>query len=256
MNPDLGPQLDTARLHVAIIMDGNGRWAASRGLPRVAGHHEGAKGIRRIAAASPQLGIGTLTLYAFSQNNWGRPTNEVTGLMRLFEGFFRSEREWWVQRGVRMSVIGRRNRLPPSLWAEIEAAEHATRRGERLHLRLAVDYSGQDAIMEAAQRFNSSSPATREEFSRLLAQAVHAAAEDPQVDLLIRTGKEQRLSDFLLWELAYAELFFSPRYWPEFTVEDFKEVMEEFRRRDRRFGRLSPASDQAPLAEVPLPVGV
>jgi undecaprenyl diphosphate synthase len=255
MNPELPLTTpDAARLHAAIIMDGNGRWAASRGLPRLAGHREGAKTMRRIVAAAPRLGIRTLTLYAFSKNNWDRPASEVAGLMSLFEDFFRMEKEWWKLHGVRMSVIGRRSRLPSSLLAEIESAESLTRDGKWLHLRLAVDYSGQDAILEAARRFNSLSPAAREEFSRLLAQVVHASAEDQNVDLLIRTGREQRLSDFLLWEVAYAELFFSPKYWPDFTPEDFEQVIEEFRRRERRFGRLSPAPAEAPLIEVPLPV--
>jgi undecaprenyl diphosphate synthase len=256
MNPDSRLNQGSSRLHAAIIMDGNGRWAASRGLPRLVGHGAGAKAIRRIVAAAPALGIGTLTLYAFSKNNWERPAEEVSGLMRLFEDFFRTEREWWIEQSVRLSVIGRRNRLPSPLLTEIEKSQCLTRGGERLHLRLAVDYSGQDAILDAAQRLNASSPATRERFSSLLAQVVHAAAEDQNVDLLIRTGREQRLSDFLLWEIAYTELFFSPRYWPEFTPEDFKGIVEEFWRRERRFGRLSPALEHSPLAEMPLPVSV
>jgi undecaprenyl diphosphate synthase len=234
------------RMHVAIIMDGNGRWAAARGLPRTAGHRAGAETIRRIVAAAPQLGIRTLTLYAFSQNNWARPAAEVAALMQLFEQFFQTEKDWWKQRGVRMSVIGRRGRLPLSLLGEIEAAEHLTRDGDRLHLRVAVDYSGQGAILEAAQRLSASSMTSAEEFCRLLAQVVHATTEDQEVDLLIRTGNEQRLSDFLLWEVAYAELFFSPCYWPDFGPEALRQAVEEFRRRERRFGCIAPRHIQEP----------
>jgi undecaprenyl diphosphate synthase len=243
-----------ARLHTAIIMDGNGRWAAARGLPRAAGHHAGAEAIRRIVAAAPPLGIGTLTLYAFSKNNWDRPAAEVATLMQLFEDFFRTEKEWWKRRAVRMSVIGRRNRLPSSLLGEIEAAERLTRDGQGLRLRVAVDYSGRGAILEAAQRFSASSLATHEEFSRLLAQVVHATAEDPEVDLLIRTGNEQRLSDFLLWEVAYAELFFSPCNWPDFGPEDLRQAIQEFRRRERRFGRLAAESTQEQAAPEEVPI--
>jgi undecaprenyl diphosphate synthase len=237
-------QTEPGRLHTAIIMDGNGRWAASRGLPRPAGHRAGAEAIRRIVEAAPQLGLSTLTLYAFSANNWDRPASEVAALMEIFRDFFRTEKTRWKESGVRASVIGRRDRLPPSLLVEIETTERVTCSQKRLHLRLAMDYSGQEAIVEAAQRFKFSSIATREEFSRLLAQVIHAAEEDPDVDLLIRTGKEQRLSDFLLWEAAYAELYFSPRYWPDFGPEDLREAVKEFSRRERRFGRLSPCHDQ------------
>lgn len=238
-------QAKRTRLHAAIIMDGNGRWAASRGLPRTAGHRAGAEAIRRVAFAAPQLNIGTLTLYAFSHDNWERPAAEVSALLQIFEDFFRTERGWWRRCGVRVTVIGRRDRLPWPLLAEIETAEDATRNGDRLHLRLAVDYSGREAILEAARHLNSSPRATREEFSRLLAQAVHAAAEDQEVDLLIRTGNEQRLSDFLLWEAAYAELFFSPVYWPDFGPHELGEAVEEFSRRDRRFGKVHPALTNA-----------
>jgi undecaprenyl diphosphate synthase len=248
------PAKKTGRLHVAVIMDGNGRWATARGLPREAGHRAGADAIRRIVVAASQLEIGTLTLYAFSQNNWDRPVEEVAALMQLFEAFFRNEKEWWRKGDVRVSVIGRRNRLPSSLLAEIEAAEFLTRSGQELRLRLAVDYSGQGAILEAAQRLRSGSAATHEEFSRLLAEVVHATAEDPEVDLLIRTGKEQRLSDFLLWEVAYAELFFNPCYWPDFGPEDLRQAIQEFRRRERRFGRLAPHLIEEPPGSEDIPV--
>jgi undecaprenyl diphosphate synthase len=237
-------------LHVAIIMDGNGRWATSRGVPRAQGHRAGAEAIRRIVKAAPPLGIGALSLYAFSGNNWDRPAGEVAELMQLFEGFFRSEREEWISRDVRLNVFGRRDRLSSSLLEAIEAAETATAHGGRLQLRFAVDYSAQDAILEAALRFGGARLSTREEFSRILAQVSHAGAEADEVDLLIRSGGEQRLSDFLLWEIAYAELFFSQRYWPDFGPEDLREAIEEFRQRERRFGRLRRSAVEFELTDV------
>ena len=221
------------RLHAAIIMDGNGRWATARGLPRVAGHRAGAESLRRTVEAAPALGIGTITVYAFSSDNWRRPPAEVQALMRLFLHYLRQERDRCVENGVRVSVIGRRDRLPRLLLPVIEGAEAATAAGARLHLRLAVDYSGRDSILEAARRLPHN--ASRDDFSALLG---------PEVDLVIRTGGEQRLSDFLLWESAYAELIFTPRMWPDFDASDLDAAVAEFRSRDRRFG----AAPQAALA--------
>jgi undecaprenyl diphosphate synthase len=252
MNAELHSRKNMHRLHAAIIMDGNGRWAQSRGLPRAEGHRAGAEAIPAVVAAAPALGVETLTLYAFSQNNWDRPAEEVDGLMRLFETFFRGQREDCPRAGVRLSVIGRRDRLPTSLRAEIECCEAASQHGPRLHLRLALDYSGRGAILDAARRLGPSHPASPEEFSRLLAQAMHADPDDQDVDLLIRTGREQRLSDFLLWEAAYAELFFSPVYWPDFTPLHLREAIENYHRRQRRFGRLRPAEDFQPALECAL----
>jgi len=215
-------------LHVAIIMDGNGRWAQARRQPRVAGHRAGAASLRRIVEAAPGLGVNVLTLYAFSSDNWKRPTDEVNALMRLFGAYLRRERAKCVENGVRVSVIGRRDRLPAMLIPEIEATERATRKGGRLHLRLAVDYSARDAIIAAAQ---SGSP-TRESI---------AAALGPDVDLLIRTGGEQRLSDFLLWESAYAEFHFTHCMWPDFAPSDLELALADFRGRQRRFGTVPAA---------------
>lgn len=231
-------------LHVAIIMDGNGRWATRRGLRRAEGHCAGAGRIRQVVKAAPALDVRTLTLYAFSANNWARPETEVTGLMKLFDGFFRAEKEEWQREGARVSVIGRRDRLPAALLDSIEAAESATRTGERLHLRLAIDYSGQEVIMEAARRFPGQRGHTREDFARLMAVASHACPEDPEVDLVIRTGGEQRLSDFLLWELAYAELWFSGKLWPDFNANDLAAAVRTFRSRERRYGHLAPAESE------------
>ncbi len=226
------------RLHVAIIMDGNGRWASARGLPRDEGHRAGAEAIRRVVRAAPQLGIQTLTLYAFSGNNWSRPEREVTELMLLFESFFRREIGGWVRQGVRACAIGRRDRLPPALLESIEEAERSTRSGTRLCLRIAIDYSSQAAIAEAARRSGGRQFAAQEEFSRLIAAACYASSDDPNVDLLIRTGGEQRLSDFLLWEIAYAELYFTQRLWPDFTARDLEAALADFDSRQRRYGRI------------------
>jgi undecaprenyl diphosphate synthase len=224
-------------LHVALIMDGNGRWANARGLPRVAGHRAGARAVRRVVEAAPDAGIGTLTLYAFSSDNWQRPPREVGALMRLFRSYLASETAKLVENGVRLTVVGRRDRLPDVLARAIAGAEAATAGGERLHLRLAIDYSARDAITRAAALAAGREP-TREEFAALLGTAAGAAEPAPDVDLLIRSGGEQRLSDFLLWECAYAELYFTPRAWPDFGAADLHEAVAEFHRRERRFGRV------------------
>ncbi len=217
-------------IHAAIIMDGNGRWAQERGLPRIAGHRAGADAVRRVVKVSPELGITGLTLYAFSSDNWRRPQKEVSALMLLLSRYLRSEAEELHDSGVRLSIIGRRDRLPGSVTDAIASAESKTAVGRRLHLRIAVDYSARDAILSAA--ISAKDGVSRESIAQSLA---------PDVDLLIRTGGEQRLSDFLLWECAYAELIFTPRMWPDFDAADLRRAVEEFRRRDRRFGALPTA---------------
>jgi len=199
-------------LHVALIMDGNGRWASRRGLSRGAGHRVGAEAVRRVVEAAPDLGIGALTLFAFSADNWKRPAGEVSTLMRLFARHLRTETPRCVQNGVALRVVGRRDRLPGPLVDTIERSEAATAAGQRLELRLAVDYSARAAI----------------ERGQLL----------PDVDLVIRTGGEQRLSDFLLWESAYAELYFTATMWPDFGADDLSAALTWFQARERRFGGL------------------
>jgi undecaprenyl diphosphate synthase len=226
------PQSTSDTLHAAIIMDGNGRWAAARGLPRVAGHRSGAEALRRTVEAAPDLGISMLTVYAFSSDNWRRPQPEVSALMRMFHTYLRREQAKCMENGVRVSVIGRRDRLPRLLIPVIDECESATTQGEKLHLRLAIDYSSRDAILAAALRLNGD--ATRERLSQSLG--------GPDVDVLIRTGGEQRLSDFLLWECAYAELVFTPVMWPDFGAADLAAAMGEFRSRERRFGALPRAA--------------
>lgn len=223
--------------HVAIIMDGNGRWATSRSQSRSTGHQAGAQALRAIVAAAPGHGITTLTLFAFSSDNWERPKPEVTALMHLFRFYLRSEVATCVERGARISIIGRRDRLPTALRATIEAAEQATVGGDKLHLRIALDYSARDAIVRAAYSMSASGEPSRETFARLLGAGSLDGAPVPDVDLLIRTGGEQRLSDFLLWECAYAELHFTKCMWPDFTAADLESAVRDFRARQRRFGR-------------------
>jgi undecaprenyl diphosphate synthase len=229
-------------LHVAILLDGNGRWAAARGLARSEGHRAGVAAVCRVVRAAPSLGIGTLTLYAFSANNWKRPAGEVASLLRLLEEYLRSEEAEWAAQGVRMRAIGRRDRIPASLVEAIESAERRTAAGRVLELRIALDYSSREAILRAACWMVSSLEVSDREFARRLGQVTHGGTSSPDVDLLIRTGGEHRLSDFMLWECAYAELLFTPRMWPEFDAADLAAAVEDFLGRERRFGRLPEAA--------------
>jgi undecaprenyl diphosphate synthase len=207
-------------------MDGNGRWALARGLPRVAGHRAGIDAISRVVEAAPAAGISTLTLFAFSSDNWARPREEVNALMQLMALYLESEPPRCVERGIRVEVIGRRDRLDSRLASAIAGAECATREGERLRVRIAIDYSARSAILAVAR---AAADLSGEAFGRALG---------PPVDLLIRTGGERRLSDFLLWECAYAELVFPRKMWPDFGADDLAAAVREFRSRDRRFGGL------------------
>jgi undecaprenyl diphosphate synthase len=226
------------KLHVAILLDGNGRWAAARSLARSEGHRAGVAAVRRVVRSAPALGIGTLTLYAFSSNNWERPSGEVTALLALLENYLRGDAAECAAVGIRLRVIGRRDRIPKTLVDAVEAAERMTSGGRVLELRIALDYSSRDAILRAACWMLSSLEVSDKEFARRLGQVTHAGGPVPDVDLLIRTGGERRLSDFMLWECAYAELLFTPRMWPEFEAADLAAAVEDFRRRERRFGRL------------------
>ncbi len=233
-----------AARHVAIIMDGNGRWAAARGMPRAAGHRQGAESVRRVVEAAPSLGIRALTLYAFSSDNWRRPPREVAALMRLFRSYLRNETDRLIENGVRLSVIGRRDRLPGVLCATMEEAERRTSGGTRLHLRLAIDYSARDAIIRAARLAHAAGEVSRDDFGALIARACtpeHGGCA-LDVDLLVRTGGERRLSDFLLWECAYAELYFTDTMWPDFDGDELAEAVAFFSTRERKFGALSAAA--------------
>jgi undecaprenyl diphosphate synthase len=227
------------RLHVAIISDGNGRWATSRGLPRSAGHRAGAEAARRVIEAAPRLGIHTLTLFALSSANWKRPVAEVNAILRLLHEYLFAETTQCIDEGVRLSIIGRRDRLPATLRQAIADSEAATARGTRMHLRLAVDYSAREAIYNAACRFYKVTELSSESFSNVLAEVLRGGSTE--VDLLIRTGGEQRLSDFLLWECAFAELVFTQKRWPDFAAADLEEAVLVFGKRERTRGALPDA---------------
>jgi len=227
-------------LHVAIITDGNGRWATSRGLPRSAGHRAGAEASRAVIEAAPQLGVHTLTLFALSSANWKRPTGEVNGILRLLHEYLLTETSRAIENGVRISIIGRRDRIPANLRQAIADSEAATAAGRRLHLRLAIDYSAREAIYRAACRYYKATELSPESFCQVLSETTHGSAGE--VDLLIRTGGEQRLSDFLLWESAFAELIFVEKRWPDFTVADLRMALKEFSLRERTRGALPSAA--------------
>jgi undecaprenyl diphosphate synthase len=229
-----------SKLHVGIIMDGNGRWATRRQLSRLRGHEAGVEAIRRVVEAAPKQGVGTLTLYAFSSDNWRRPKAEVSALMALLRFYLANEVESLVRNGVRLSVIGRRDRLPSGISDAIARAEAATASGDVLHLRIAVDYSAREAILNAAAKAAGIGDLTREKLSELITGETGLR----DVDLVIRTSGEKRLSDFLLWESAYAELHFSERMWPDFDAGDLAEALASFHGRERRFGGLQPVSPE------------
>ncbi len=230
-------------LHVAVISDGNGRWGLARGLSRTAGHRAGAAAARRVIEAAPGLGIGTLTLFALSSANWKRPQPEVNGILWLLQEYLLAETHHCAAEGVRLSVIGRRDRLPANLRETIAHAEAATAAGTRLLVRLAIDYSAREAIYRAACRFYKVTSLSLETFGEVLREVNRDPA--PDVDLLIRTGGEQRLSDFLLWESAYAELVFVDKKWPDFGARDLAAAVEEFHHRKRNFGGLPDAAAAA-----------
>ena len=214
-------------------MDGNGRWATVRNLPRIAGHRRGADALDRVVQAAPDLGITDLTVYAFSCDNWKRPPEEVRGLMGLFRTYLKKEIDRCRDQGVRLFFIGRRDRLAPGIQALMNSAERDTEHCSRLRLRIAIDYSSRDALVNAARRC-----AEHRDWSR---EALAAALPAPDVDLLIRTAGEQRLSDFLLWEAAYAEFFFTECLWPDFGHEQLLCAVQAYRGRHRKFGALPAA---------------
>ncbi|HEY2858500.1 MAG TPA: di-trans,poly-cis-decaprenylcistransferase [Terracidiphilus sp.] len=231
-------------LHVGIIMDGNGRWATRQGLPRVAGHRAGVAALKRVVEHAPDVGVRVLTVYAFSADNWGRPPAEVQSLFWLMRAFLRLETERLRQKGVRVHIIGRRDRVPPAVLREVNRTEFVTAAGRRLLLRVAIDYSAREAIARAAAGLDPVAVDHSIEEARraLQRELTHDAGE---VDLLIRTGGEKRLSDFLLWESAYAELLFTDCTWPDFGTAQLDAALDEFRRRDRRFGAVPEAAAAA-----------
>ena len=225
-------------MHIAIIMDGNGRWAARRRLPRTAGHRAGANAVNTIVEAAARRRVGMLTLYAFSASNWQRPEGEVSALFGLFKRHLQTQTRRCLQQSIRINIIGRRDRLSPDLCELIEHSEQATAHCTGMRLRIAIDYSAQHSLVETCRRLWPGEENDRSRFVEQLAAVNHAALPAPEVDLLIRTGGEKRLSDFLLWECAYAELHFVDCMWPDFDERAFDEALQEYARRERRFGAI------------------
>ena len=230
--------------HVAIIMDGNGRWARRRHLPREAGHAAGVQRVREIVRCSNDLGIGNLTLFAFSSENWKRPPAEVGALMGLFRNYFRSDLNELVERGVRIRIIGNRSRVARDIHAMIEDAERQTIGNKGLNLTFAFDYGGQEEIANAARELARAAKEGRLDpetiNSELFATRLFTSAL-PEPDIIIRTSGEHRLSNFLLWQSAYAELMFVDTLWPDFTAEKLVDALDKFAQRERRFGAVSEA---------------
>ena len=226
-------------MHIAIIMDGNGRWAEQRRLPRAAGHRAGADAVDQVVEAAARHGIDTLSLYAFSAANWGRPQAEVSSLFMLLRRYLLSQTPRCLDQSVRINVIGRRDRMPADLKRIVEHSERGTAHCSGMRLRIAVDYSSQYSLLESCRRMALESNTDRSRFEEHLSSVDCSTSGAPDVDLLIRTGGEKRLSDFLLWECAYAELHFVDAFWPDFDAAAFAHALEEYTKRDRRFGRIS-----------------
>jgi undecaprenyl diphosphate synthase len=238
------PRLDPHRLprHVAIIPDGNGRWAEARGLPRLEGHRQGTENVRAIVRAAHELGVRELTLYAFSTENWARPEVEVSGLMDLLRGYIVAEVEELDRNGIRLETIGRRHELPEVVLRELDAAMRRTEGNDEMRLTFALSYSGRTELVDAAQRLARDVEAGLLEpdaIDEKCLQSYLYAPDLPDPDLLIRTGEERRVSNFLTWQIAYTELFFSERLWPDFRKSDLVEAIAAYQRRQRRFGRTS-----------------
>jgi len=224
-------------LHVAIIMDGNGRWARARGLPRLAGHRAGVDNLRRVLEAATEFGIRYLTIYAFSTENWSRPPDEVRGLLNILEDVIDRELQSLNKNGVQLRHIGRLERLSPELQAKVHQAVEMTQHNERLVLNIAWNYGGRDEIVEAVHRMMENGVLPDDVDEDLVSQYLYTAGI-PDPDLIIRTSGELRVSNFLIWQGAYAEWYVTPTYWPDFGRDELLEALWEYARRDRRFGRV------------------
>ncbi|MBT9170484.1 MAG: Isoprenyl transferase [Actinobacteria bacterium] len=234
-------RLDRSRIpqHVAIIMDGNGRWAQKRGLPRIAGHREGIEAIRRILKIAVEIGVRYLTLFSFSTENWNRPEVEIDGLMELFREAFKRELDELNRNGVRLRAIGHCQKFPPDVYRSILEAEKITKDNNRLFLYLAVGYGGRDEIVDATRKIVDNVVAGKihkEEIDKELFQRYLYAEDCPDPDLLIRTSGELRISNFLLWQVAYSEFYFTETLWPDFDRVDFLKAIISFQKRKRRYG--------------------
>ncbi|KAA5541394.1 di-trans,poly-cis-decaprenylcistransferase [Roseiconus nitratireducens] len=236
------PQSGDLPDHVAIIMDGNGRWAQARGLPRIEGHRRGVNTVRMISETCTELGIDAVTLYCLSSENWKRPQAELDFLMHLLEQYLIEERRLIMEQGLRLRVIGRRDRLPPNVLAEMDKTLEMSAGNPGTQLVLAVDYGGRDELAQATRRICNEVLEGRLEITEIDEQTVENrlyTAGLPDVDLMIRTGGEMRVSNFLLWQISYAELWVTETCWPEFSREEFEQALRSFASRDRRFGGLS-----------------
>ena len=229
--------------HVAMIMDGNGRWALQRGLPRLAGHKAGTENLRRVIRASVEFGVKYLTIYAFSTENWGRPPEEVKGLMYILEDVIDRELNELNKEGVQLRHIGRLERLAPSLQEKVLDAIEATKNNNRLVLNVAFNYGGRDEIVLAIQKMMKDGIAPEQVTDELVSQYLFTAGV-PDPDLIIRTSGELRISNFLIWQAAYAEWYITPTFWPDFDREEYYRALEAFAHRDRRYGKVSPGELQ------------
>lgn len=238
--PNPFPDPTKLPVHVAIIMDGNGRWALKRGLPRLAGHKAGTENLRRVIRACVEFGIQYLTIYAFSTENWGRPREEVNGLLRILEDVIDRELKELDDQGVRLRHIGRLEQLPSHLQAKVIEAVKLTQNNTRLTLNIAFNYGGRDEILQAVQHMLrdgvTAEQVTPETFSRYL-----YTVGTPDPDLIIRTSGELRISNFLIWQAAYSEWYVTPTYWPDFDKQEFQKALETYANRDRRYGKVSSA---------------
>ncbi len=241
MSNSLSPiPADKIPLHVAIIMDGNGRWAISRGLPRLAGHRAGTENLRRVIRASVEFGVKYLTIYAFSTENWGRPPEEVQGLMRILEDVIDKELRELHEEGVQLRHIGRLERLDPKIQAKVLKAIELTKNNERLILNVAFNYGGRDEIVNAIQHMIEDEVSADDVNDDLVSKYMYTAGV-PDPDLIIRTSGELRVSNFLIWQAAYSEWYITPTYWPDFDKEEYHRALEAFAQRDRRYGGVTEA---------------
>lgn len=244
---DLLAQLDLGALpkHIAIIMDGNGRWAELRRLPRIAGHQEGIHSVREMIMLCGELGIGALTMYAFSQENWKRPAPEINALMVLLEQYIESELTTLIEKGIRFRAIGRLALLPPSAETWVRKAERETRHLDKMNLTVALSYGGRSELVDAARRLAQDCQDGKirpDTIDEALLERYLSTYGLPDPDLLIRTSGEARISNFLLWQLAYTEMYFTPTLWPDFRRREALLALLEYQRRERRFGRVMGAS--------------
>jgi len=238
INPSINIPLEKLPQHVAMIMDGNGRWALSRGLPRLAGHKAGTENLRRVIRSTVEFGVKYLTIYAFSTENWGRPMEEVRGLMSILEDVIDKELAELSGEGVQLRHIGRLERLPKKLQTKVLSAIELTKNNDRLTLNVAFNYGGRDEIVNAIQKIMKDGISAENVTDELVGRYLYTAGV-PDPDLIIRTSGELRVSNFLIWQAAYSEWYVTPTYWPDFDKDEYRRALETFAQRDRRYGKVS-----------------